>query len=110
MLEIYPSSFLVIDALDEYYGGQELLLQSIALLQGTSRILFTIRATYLKTWLDNIESLGFISPTGFHFQAAPQDIELYIRNQLPTLPRYFRGDAEMEQLILEQAVSTAAGR
>jgi hypothetical protein len=110
ILETYPSSFIIIDALDEYYGVQDVLLQKIASLQGNSRMLFTIRATYLEAWLSNIQSLGFHSPIGIHFQAAPRDIELYVREQLPTIPRYLNTDAEMTQLIIERVVHTATGR
>lgn len=109
-LGTYPSSFIVIDALDEYHGSQDALLQKIAPLQGTSSMLFSARATFLEAWLSNIQSLGFNSPIGIRFQAAPQDIELYIREQLPTLPRYLIQDGEMEQQILESVVNVAAGR
>jgi hypothetical protein len=110
MLETYPSSFIIIDALDEYYGMQDVLLQKIASLQGNSRMLFTIRAAYLEAWLSNIQSLGFNSPVGIHFRAAPQDIEHYVREQLPTMPRYLNSDTEIAQLITERIVSTATGR
>jgi hypothetical protein len=110
MLEIYPSSFIIIDALDEYYGVKEVLLQKIASLQGSSRVFFTIRATYLEAWLSNIQSLGFNSPIGIHFQASSQDIERYVREQLPTMPRYLNSDAEIAQLIIERIVNAATGR
>ena len=109
-LGTYPSSFIAIDALDEYNGSLDTLLQKIAPLQESSKILFTVRTIFLEAWLGNIQSLGFNSPIGIRFQAAPHDIELYIREQLPTLPRYLNQDVEMEQRIIEQVVNAATGR
>ena len=104
-LRRYRKVFIIVDALDEYSVNQndrDSLLAELEQLREYSNMMLTSRR--VAPYMD-----AFCGASHVTIAAKDRDVRLYLKSQIPTLPKFVKANLELQELIIQTITEAVEG-
>lgn len=107
VLAHYPTIYLVVDALDEYYdsqGSRQQFLAKIRDLQAVRDVRLMVTSRFIPEIVDY-----FRGALKLEIQASEEDVKRFVAGQIYRLPRCIRRDIALQEMVQNRIVEAVDG-